>query len=117
MLNDRHRAGLRRNRALPASRRWAAFTTGILRLPATEVRGGWAAGWYDWFPWRIESFDALGEFATIRSLTDSRVVKRIHRRQLEAFEEIAPFGRVERSRAVLYDRPWHRPYKKKPRYV
>lgn len=114
MLNDKGRIGLRH---LPAQRKWPAFETTVIRLPATEIRGGWAAGWYDWYPWQIESFTLTGERATVRSLTDRRLVKTIHRRELVLFEEICP-GTVQRSRTPSYVRPWYKPNKPmRERYV
>lgn len=114
MLTNRHRRNLRHP---PPARRWASLTTGVVRLPASEIRGGWVAGHYDWYPWQVESFDAAGERATVRSLTDRRVVRTITCRQLEAFEEIAPFGHLQRSRSIPVQ-PWWKPRKPKhPRFV
>lgn len=110
MLNNRNRDGMRH---LPPARRWASLTTGVVRLPATRIAGGWAAGWHDWYPWEILSFDASGTTATVRSLTDRRTTT-ISARQLEHFEEVAPFGRVSRSGGTH----WHRSTRRrKPRYV
>lgn len=114
MLNDKSRHGLRH---LPARRKWPAFTAGtILRLPQTEVRGGWGAGWYDWLPWRLLSFDLRGETATIQSLTDG-TIKPIQRRHLEMFEEIAPFGTMLRLRPLPEAARLQRNRKSKPRYA
>lgn len=111
MLNNRNRNGLRH---LPSARRWASFTTGVIRLPATRIDGGWASGWHDWYPWEILSFDAHGERATVRSLTDRRRTQTITTRQLEQFDELTPFGHVSRSGGTH----WHRPTRRrKPRYV
>lgn len=95
MLNDKSRHGLRH---LPASRKWSAFTAGsVIRLPQSEIRGGWGSGWHDWFPWRILAFNLHGDTAFIQSLSDSQCVKTIPHRTLEMFEEIAPFGTTLRS--------------------
>lgn len=95
MLNDKSRHGLSH---LPAARKWHAFTAGqAIRLPASRICGGWGPGWYDWYPWTIESFDLRAEFATLRSLTDRRLLKTISRRELEFFDEHRPFGTLLRS--------------------
>ena len=102
-------------------RKWAAFNSGqVIRLPATEVRGGWGAGLYDWYPWQILGFSLTADKATVQSLTDRRVTKEIQRRSLEFYEEHPqrPFGSVHRCRAVNYERPWWKPApKKNPRYA
>lgn len=95
MLNDKSRHGLSH---LPAAQKWSAFTAGsVIRLPRSEIRGGWGSGWHDWFPWRIVSFNLHGDTATIQSLSDSRAATTIPRRTLEMIEEIAPFGTTLRS--------------------
>jgi hypothetical protein len=92
MLNDKSRRGLCH---LPASRKWVSLHAGeTVRLPASEARGGWGAGHYDFFPWRIESFDCAAESAIVRSLADSRITRRISRRELEHWSENAPFGQL-----------------------
>lgn len=82
MLNNKSRPGLRH---LPAIRKWASHQAGqIIFLPAARIAGGWAAGWTEFHPWRIESFDCAGN-GIVRSLADRRVVKSISARTLELF--------------------------------
>ena len=96
MLNDKSRRG---QRHLPAARKWASLRAGdTVRLPASEARGGWGAGHYDFFPWRIESFDFDAENAIVRSLADSRIARTISRRELEHWSEHAPFGSINAMR-------------------
>lgn len=102
MLNDKGRRGLRH---LPARRKWPAFETGFIRLPATQVRGGWGAGWYDWLPWEILGFTVDGTFAFLKSLADGSL-STISTRSLSMFEEIRPRG-IRRSTVVpTPEYPW-----------
>ncbi len=117
MLNDKSRRSLRH---LPSPRKWVSLTAGeTVRLPASEVRGGWGAGHYDFYPWRIESFDLDAESALIRSLANSRITRRITRRELEHWSENAPFGTTNALARKLpcgFNRPrWQR--KRRPRYA
>ncbi len=106
MLNDKSRPGLRH---LKAARRWASLKAGeVVRLPASRIAGGWAAGWHDFYPWVVESFDRDGN-AIVRSLANTNNVNPISHRELEYFSEHAPFGHVSRAGGVN----WHRTAKRR----
>lgn len=95
MLHNKHRASLRH---LPPRQRWSSLAQGaILRLPATRIAGGWAAGDHDFYPWIVESLSAEGGRAVIRCLSCTRRVQTAATRTLLFYEEHAPAG-VHRSR-------------------
>lgn len=117
MLNDKSRKAIRH---LAPTRKWASLNAGeTIRLPASRVAGGWGAGHYDFYPWRIDSFNLSAEHATIRSLSDSRIVKTITRRELEHWSEHAPFGTLNAmaSRPPFGFRKPHWQRKRRPRYA
>ena len=119
MLDDKSRQGLRHLK--PRTRRkWSAFHSGqVIRLPRTVIRGGWASGLYDWYPWQILGFSLTADKATVQSLSDRRVTKEIQRRDLAFYEDHpqCPFGSTNptRQRPVF---PWWKPKAKAhKRYV
>lgn len=119
MLNDK---GRRTIKHLQAPDKWPNVKTGVIRLPATEVRGGWGPGWYDWGVWEIVSFNLLGNRAIVRSLANRNAVSSVTTTQLMQFEEIMPFGTMRRSRDVdfrytLTQIIRGKAKRKKPRYV
>lgn len=116
MLNDKSRRSLRH---VPCPRKWASLQAGeTVRLPASQVRGGWGAGAYDFYPWRIDSFDLASESAIIRSLSNSRITRCITRRELQHWSDNAPFGTYALARKLPFGftKPhWQR--ERRPRYA
>jgi hypothetical protein len=116
MLNDKGRRGIRH---LKPPEKWASQETRVIRLPASRTAGGWGSGWFDWYPWEIESFDLRGETATVRNLKDRRQVRFIRTDELERLEEVMPFGTVKRSSSPPFFRRawWATTIERNPRYV